>query len=68
MVLLKLRGKLPDGALFLTYLVLFSVLRFFVFFVRGNVSRVAFGLTNGHLTAVAIVIVTLPMLLMRFRK
>jgi prolipoprotein diacylglyceryltransferase len=38
-VLLKLRGKLPDGALFLTYLVLFSALRFFLFFVRGDVPQ-----------------------------
>ena len=68
MVLLKLRGKLPDGALFLTYLVLFSVLRFFLFFVRGNVSVVAFGLKNGQLTAAAILVVTLPMVVMRLRR
>ncbi len=61
-VLIKLRGKLPDGALFLMYLILFSVLRFFVFFVRGNVEPVAFGLKNAQLTALAILTVALPLL------
>lgn len=32
-VLLKMRGRLPDGFLFLSYLILFSLLRFFVFFL-----------------------------------
>jgi len=61
-VLIKLRGKLPDGALFLMYLILFSVLRFFVFFVRGNVEPVALGLKNAQLTALAILTVALPLL------
>jgi hypothetical protein len=43
-ILLKLRGRLRDGALFLAYLVLFSVFRFFLFFERGNVTVVALGL------------------------
>src|SRR5207253_4834694 len=43
-ILLRLRSRLPEGTLFLTYLLLFSVLRFFLFFVRGNVPVVAFGL------------------------
>jgi phosphatidylglycerol:prolipoprotein diacylglycerol transferase len=67
-ILLKLRGKLPEGALFLMYLVLFSVLRFFVFFLRGNVPEVALGLKNGQWTAAAILIVSLPMLLARLRR
>src|SRR5207244_684819 len=64
-ILLRLRGRFPDGALFLTYLVLFSVLRFFLFFVRGNVPVIALGLKNGQWTAAAIVVVSLPMLLAR---
>lgn len=47
-VLLKLRGKLPDGALFLSYLVLFGALRFALFFFRGDVPAVALGFANGH--------------------
>jgi phosphatidylglycerol:prolipoprotein diacylglycerol transferase len=67
-ILFKLRGRLPDGTLFLAYLVLFSVLRFFLFFVRGNVPIVALGLKNGQWTAAAILIVSLPVLLARLRR
>ena len=59
-VLIKLRGRLPRGGLFLTYLILFSVLRFFIFFVRGSVPTAAFGLKNAQLTALAILAVSVP--------
>ena len=62
-ILIKLRGKLPDGSLFLLYLILFSILRFFVFFVRGSVAPVALGLKNAQLTALAILAVALPLLI-----
>lgn len=65
-ILLKLRGKLPDGALFVMYLILFSVLRFFLFFVRGNVDAVAFGLKNAQLTALAILAVAAPIFVWLF--
>ena len=54
-VLIKMRGRFPDGALFFSYLVLFSLLRFFVFFFRGNVEAVALGLKNAQWTALAII-------------
>lgn len=54
---------MPDGALFLIYLVLFSVLRFVLFFVRGNVPIVALGLKNAQWTSLAILAVALPALL-----
>jgi phosphatidylglycerol:prolipoprotein diacylglycerol transferase len=66
--LLKLRGRLPQGALFLTYLVLFSILRFMLFFVRGDVPVVALGLKNGHWTALAILLVTAPTLLVWVKR
>lgn len=59
-VLIKLQGKLPNGCLFLLYLILFSVLRFFLFFVRGDVPSVGWGLKNGQWTALAILVVALP--------
>lgn len=62
-VLVKLRGKLPDGGLFLLYLMLFSVLRFFLFFVRGSVSPVALGLKNAQWTALTILVVAVPVLI-----
>ena len=65
--LFKLRGRLRDGALFLTYLVLFSVFRFFLFFVRGNVPVIGLGLKNGQWTALAILVVVIPLLLNTLR-
>lgn len=63
-ILLRLRRRvaMPDGTLFLIYPILFSVLRFFLFFVRGNVQPVAFGLKNAQWTALILLAVTLPML------
>ena len=67
-ILIKFKRKLPDGGLFLLYLLLFSVLRFFIFFVRGSVDPVAFGLKNAQLTAVAILMVVLPLLIRTLRE
>lgn len=62
-ILLRLRGKLHDGGLFRTYLILFSVLRFFLFFVRGDVPVVALGLKNGQWTALVILaLVVIPVM------
>lgn len=62
-LLVKLRGRLPDGGLFLLYLILFSVLRFFVFFTRGSVPEIALGLKNGQWTALAILAIAMPLLI-----
>jgi phosphatidylglycerol:prolipoprotein diacylglycerol transferase len=59
-ILLKLRGRLPDGVLFSTYLILFAALRFLLFFARGDVPEVALGLKNGQWTALAILAVAVP--------
>ncbi len=67
-VLIKLRGRLPAGGLFLTYLISFSVLRFVIFFVRGSVEPVAFGLKNAQLTALAILSITVPLLISTLRQ
>lgn len=64
-VLLRLRKRVPEGALFLLYLVLFGVLRFLLFFVRGDVPVVAAGLKNGQWMALAILAVSLPWLARR---
>jgi phosphatidylglycerol:prolipoprotein diacylglycerol transferase len=64
-VLIKIRRKLPEGATFFLYLVLFSVLRFFLFFVRGNVPEVLLGLKNGQWTALVILAVAVPGLILR---
>lgn len=68
MILVKLRGRFRDGALFALYLTLFSVLRFFLFFVRGNVPIVAAGLKNGQWTALAILAIVTPFLIGALRR
>ena len=67
-MLLKVRGRLPQGGLFLAYLVLFGTLRFLLFFLRGDVPVVALGLTNGHWTALATVAVALPLFVSIFLR
>lgn len=67
-ILLKLRRRLSEGGLFMLYLVLFSALRFVVFFVRGNVPVVALGLKNGQWTAIAILVVALSAFLVRWQR
>lgn len=67
-VLLRMRGKLPQGGLFVLYLLLFGGLRFGLFFVRGDVPPVALGLTNGHWTALALVAVSLPLFVLLTRR
>jgi phosphatidylglycerol:prolipoprotein diacylglycerol transferase len=64
-VLIKIRRKLPEGVAFFLYLVLFSLLRFFLFFVRGNVLEVLRGLKNGQWTALAILALAVPALVVR---
>lgn len=67
-VLIKLRTRLKNGNLFLVYLILFSVLRFFVFLVRGSVPPVAFGLKNAQWTALAILVVAIPVLIAQITR
>lgn len=61
-ILLALRGRLPrDGHLFLSYLALYSVARFFLEFTRagatGQIVAAAFHLTVGQIACIAIFIV-----------
>jgi phosphatidylglycerol:prolipoprotein diacylglycerol transferase len=67
-ILLRMRGRLREGSLFLLYLVLFSTLRFLLFFVRGDVPIVALGLTNGHWTALVLLAFALPLLVSRVTR
>jgi len=64
-ILLRLRGKMRPGSLLLLYLIAFSVLRFFVFFLRGNVEPVGLGLKNGQWTALVILVASVVMTLWR---
>jgi phosphatidylglycerol:prolipoprotein diacylglycerol transferase len=63
-VLIRIRHKLREGAAFFLYLVLFSLLRFFLFFVRGNVPEVLLGMKNGQWTALVILAIAVPALVL----
>jgi len=70
-VLIRWRRKLPDGMVFWSYLASFSILRFLVFFVCGNVRPVLFGLKNGQITALVLLAIALPSMvasLLRLRR
>lgn len=63
-ILLRTRRRLFPGGMFLLYLVLFSVLRFFLFFVRGDVPTLSLGLKNGQWTALVILALAGPAFLL----
>ena len=64
-ILLKLRGRLrPDGALFATYLGLYSLGRFFISFFRENAPVLA-GLNAAQVIALVVLGVTVTFLAMR---
>jgi prolipoprotein diacylglyceryltransferase len=62
--IIKIPHKLPEGAAFFLYLVLFSLLRFFLFFLRGNVPEVLLGMKNGQWNALMIPAIAVPALVL----
>jgi len=64
-IVLRLRGRLrPDGALFVVYLALYSVGRFFITFTRVNTPWLG-GLVQAQLIALAVLVVAVPWLAAR---
>ena len=67
-VLWRLRGRLkPDGVLFLLYLCLYSVGRFFISYVRVN-KEVLFGLQQAQVIALLVLIICVPSIIYLTRK
>jgi len=65
-VLWKLQGQVkPDGGLFLLYLIIYSVGRFFLSFLRLDSNTVILGLNQAQWLALMVLVVALPMLLLR---
>ena len=66
-ILWQLRGRLkPDGMLFAVYLALYSVGRFVITFYRQD--RVwALGMQEAHFIAIAVLVVTVPLLIAKAR-
>jgi len=66
-VLLKLRGRFkPDGSLFLIYLILYSIWRFSISFLREE-SPFLFGLPQAQVVAIIVLVITVPILAYRTR-
>lgn len=67
-ILFKLRGKIaPAGSIFMTYIVLYSLGRFFIDFFRGNPPE-AFGLNQAQLMTLLALVIFIPILLIRTHR
>ncbi len=65
-ILWKLRGRIrPDGALFLLYLVTYSIGRFFLSFLRLDSNTVLLGLNQAQWISLIVLAIALPLLLLR---
>lgn len=65
--LLKLRGRLkPDGALFMSYLAMYNLGRFFIDFYRVNQTWL-FGLHQAQVITLLVLVVVVPLLVARVR-
>ena len=65
-VLWKLRGRVrPDGAIFLLYLVTYSIGRFFLSFLRLDSNTVLLGLNQAQWLSLIVLAIALPLLLLQ---
>ncbi len=65
-ILWKLRGRIrPDGALFLLYLVTYSIGRFLLSFLRLDSNTVLLGLNQAQWISLIVLAIALPLLLLR---
>ena len=68
LILWSLRKRIhPEGMLAMLYVVLYSVSQFFIFFVRSN-DIVLAGLKQAQVTAIVVIILTLPIIAYLLRK
>jgi phosphatidylglycerol:prolipoprotein diacylglycerol transferase len=66
-ILFKLRGRFkPDGSLFLVYLVLYSVWRLGIDFIRDG-TPFLFGLHQAQVVSIFVLVITVPLLAVRTR-
>jgi len=68
-VIWKLRGRIrPEGSLFLVYLSLYSLGRFFFSFLRGGEEKVLGPLHQAHIIAIVVFVVCVSLLIYRMRQ
>jgi phosphatidylglycerol:prolipoprotein diacylglycerol transferase len=67
-LLWSLRKRIhPEGMLAMMYVVLYSITQFLIFFVRDNIV-ILFGLKQAQVTAIVVIILTLPVIAYLLRK
>ena len=65
-ILWKLRGCIkPDGSLFLLYLILYSIGRFFLSFLRLDSNTVFLSLNQAQWISLIVLLVTIPVLVFK---
>lgn len=71
LMFLALRGiykkRIFDGAVFISYLVIFSIGRFFIDFYRGDLRTVLFGLKTSQLISIAVILISIVLLYGKLR-
>ena len=68
-ILWKLRGRIrPDGSLFLLYLILYSLGRFFLSFLRLDSNTVFWSLTQPQWISILVLAVAVPILVFRWKS
>ncbi len=68
LLLWNLRTRIhPDGMLAMTYIVLYSISQFFIFFLRDNIIILG-GLKQAQVTALVVIALTLPVVAYLLRK
>ena len=68
LLLWNLRKRIhPEGMLAMIYLVLYSVIQFFIFFVRDNIVILG-GLKQAQVTALVVIALTLPVIVYLMRR
>lgn len=62
------RKRIFDGAVFFSYLIIFSAGRFFIDFYRGDLRGVLFGLTTSQLISILIILLSIVFIVKRIVK
>jgi phosphatidylglycerol:prolipoprotein diacylglycerol transferase len=63
-----LRRRVPDGVLAITYIALYAVSQFAIFFLRGSEPPIFLGLKQAQWTAIGMLLLAVPLLILLWRR
>jgi phosphatidylglycerol---prolipoprotein diacylglyceryl transferase len=63
-----LRRRVPDGVMAITYIALYAVSQFAIFFLRGSEPPIFLGLKQAQWTAIGMLVLGVPMLIVLWRR